>query len=260
VDDPTRILRAVRLEQRLDFKIETRTAELIEAALPMLDRVTGERIRNELEMCLREPQRIAIMARLAEMGALAQIHPGLTWQTQIAQTYGQAEDVLEDPLWSGILADESPAFVYFALLLLPVPPIVQDEVMTRLKVRKSTREDVYSTRSLLEELSSLPKDAKASQVVFTLREYQSRVLLVALAAVGPDSEIGLNIDSYQRDWRDVRTSLNGNDLLDMGLKAGPQIGELLDRLLAARLNGEIHDEEGERELLKKLIETESKAN
>jgi tRNA nucleotidyltransferase (CCA-adding enzyme) len=96
--------------------------------------------------------------------------------------------------------------------------------------------------------------------VFTLREYQSRVLLVALAAVGPDSEIGLNIDSYQRDWRDVRTSLNGNDLLDMGLKAGPQIGELLDRLLAARLNGEIHDEEGERELLKTLVETESTAN
>lgn len=260
VDDPTRILRAVRLEQRLDFKIETRTAELIKAALPMLDRVTGERIRNELEMCLREPQRISIMARLAEIGALAQIHPGLSWQMQIAQTYKQAEVVLKDPLWFGILADESPAFLYFALLLLPVPPIVQDEVMARLKVRKSTREDVYSTRSLLEELSSLPKDAKPSQVVFILREYQSRVLLVALAAVGPDSEVGLKIDSYQRDWRDIRTSINGNDLLDMGLKAGPQIGELLDRLLAARLDGEIRDEEGEKELLKSLIESESTAN
>jgi tRNA nucleotidyltransferase (CCA-adding enzyme) len=259
VDDPTRILRAVRLEQRLNFSIEPRTAELIKAALPMLDRVTGERIRNELEMCLRESQRVSIMARLAEIGALAQIHPGLTWQTQIAQTYKQADAVLEDPLWLETLAGESPAFVYFALLLLPMPPIVQDEVMSRLKVRKTTREDVYSTRSLLEELSSLPKGAKPSQVVFILRNYQPRVLLVGLIAVEPDSELGLMIDSYQRDWRKVRTSLNGNDLLDMGLKAGPQIGLLLDRLLAARLDGEIRDDEEERKLLEVLVESDPTA-
>lgn len=260
VDDPTRILRAVRLEQRLDFNIESRTAELITAALPLLDRVTGDRIRNELEMCLREPQRILMMARLAEIGALAQIHPGLTWQTPTAQTFEQAEKVLKDPVWSGVLADESPAFVYFALLLLPMPPIVQDEVMARLKVRKATREDVFSTRTLLEELSSLPKEAKPSQVVSALRNYQSRVLLVALAAIGLDSEVGLKIDSYQRNWREVRTSLNGYDLLDMGLQAGPQIGILLDRLLAARLDGEIHDDEGEQKLLKLLIESVPPAN
>lgn len=256
VDDPTRILRAVRLEQRLDFKIESRTAELITAALPMLDRVTGERIRNELEMCLREPQPISTMARLAEIGALAQIHPGLTWQMQTAQTFKQAEEVLEDPVWSSVLADESPAFVYFALLLLPMPPIVQDEVMARLKVRKATRDDVFSNRGLLEELSNLPDKAKPSQVVFALRNYQSRVLLVALAAVGLDSEVGQKIDNYQRKWREVRTSLNGNDLLDIGLRAGPQIGVLLDRLLAARLDGEIYDDEGEQKLLKNLVEAD----
>lgn len=254
VDDPTRILRAVRLEQRLDFKIESRTGELITAALPMLDRVTGERIRNELEMCLREPHRISTMARLAEIGALAQIHPGLTWQIQTSQTFTQAEEVVQDPVWSSVLADESPAFIYFALLLLPLPPIVQDEVMARLRVRKTTREDVFSTRGLLEELSNLPVKAKPSQVVFSLRNYQSRVLLVALAAVGPGSEMGQKIDNYQRKWREVRTSLNGNDLLDMGLQTGPQIGVLLDRLLAARLDGEIHDDEGEQKLLKILVE------
>ena len=133
---------------------------------------------------------------------------------------------------------------------------LQDEVMVRLKVRKATREDVLSTRILMKELSSLPQMAKPSQAVFVLRNYQSRVLLVALAAVGPDSEIGLMLDNYQRDWRKVRTSLNGNDLLDMGLQAGPQIGILLDRLLVARLDGEIHDDVEEQKLLKTLIETD----
>jgi len=48
IEDPTRILRAARFEQRLGFTIETRTAELIDNALPMLSRVSGERIRHEL--------------------------------------------------------------------------------------------------------------------------------------------------------------------------------------------------------------------
>jgi len=44
VDDPTRILRAVRYEQRFHFKIEARTMELLRDAVPMLDRVSGARI------------------------------------------------------------------------------------------------------------------------------------------------------------------------------------------------------------------------
>ncbi|MBZ0278549.1 MAG: CBS domain-containing protein, partial [Anaerolineae bacterium] len=56
VDDPTRILRAVRFEHRLGFTIEPRTAELIETALPMLGRITGERVRNELLLLFKEPE------------------------------------------------------------------------------------------------------------------------------------------------------------------------------------------------------------
>ncbi|MFN2124734.1 MAG: CBS domain-containing protein, partial [Candidatus Promineifilaceae bacterium] len=68
VDDPTRILRAVRLEQRLGFDIEPRSLELIESSLPMLDRVTGDRIRHEIELALREADPIRVMERLAELG------------------------------------------------------------------------------------------------------------------------------------------------------------------------------------------------
>jgi tRNA nucleotidyltransferase (CCA-adding enzyme) len=257
VDDPTRILRAVRLEQRLSFTIETRSAELIIAALPMLNRVTGERIRNELEMCLREENRIAIMARLAEFGLLAQVHPGLTWRAQSAETFLQADQVLQDPMWANVLDGASPTFVYFALLILPLSATVQQEVMARLKVRKTTRDDVLATRSLLHELSSLPIDAQPSEVVFSLRTYPSRVLLVTLAALGPDSSLGKKIDHYEREWRNVHPVLNGNDLLELGLKAGPQIGALLDRLLAARLDGEIQDSVGERELLDYLIKSQA---
>ena len=72
VDDPTRILRAVRLEQRLGFTIEPRSLDLIAGDLPMLDRVTGDRIRHEIELALREADPVRVMERLAGLGIMEQ--------------------------------------------------------------------------------------------------------------------------------------------------------------------------------------------
>ena len=259
VDDPTRILRATRLEQRLDFSIEERTRELLGAALPMLNRVTGDRIRNELEMCLREAKRASIMRRLAEFGVLAQIHPSLSWPKQAEEYFRCADEALADPLWEGVLGDESPAFVYFALVLLPLTETAQREIMSRLKVRRTTRDDVVVVSDLLAALAQVAPDAGPSRVVSVLRAYPSRALLVAAAALGSDSPMGRMIGRYQGEWRKVRTELNGNDLLEMGLEPGPQIGRLLDRALAAKLDGEVVDRAGERALIERLIEEEEPA-
>jgi len=68
VDDPTRMLRAVRFEQRFGFQIEPRTLELLREALSLLDRVSGDRIRHELNYMLAEPKAGAMFDRLAALG------------------------------------------------------------------------------------------------------------------------------------------------------------------------------------------------
>ena len=254
VDDPTRILRAVRLEQRLGFQIERRTAELIASALPMFNRVTGERIRNELSLCLEETNRAAMMARLADIGVLHQIHPEFKWRPSTADSLANAQRVMAEPVWLESLGSESAVFVYFALIMLPLASHVREDVMDCLKVRKSTRDDPNALQSLMVDRTSLSADAKPSEAVKILRPYPPRVLVVALAELGPDSAPGRQIAQFHGEWRDVRTILNGNDLLEMGLEAGPQVGHLLDRLLAARLDGEVTDPSGERELLNSILE------
>lgn len=254
VDDPTRILRAVRLEQRLGFQIEPRTAELIDSALPMINRITGERIRNELALCLEEAKRSEVLARLAEIGVLQRIHPDFNWQSSTATRLTTASTVLADPMWQDALASESEVFVYFALILLPLESHVRQEVMHRLKVRKSTRDDVGAVEMLLDQLEGLDSSTRPSDVVKLLRPYSPRVLLVAVSQIGPDSAVGQLIGHYQSEWRHIRTALNGNDLLALGLEAGPKVGQLLDRLLAARLDGEVHDVSGERALLQELLD------
>jgi tRNA nucleotidyltransferase (CCA-adding enzyme) len=69
-----------------------------------------------------------------------------------------------------------------------------------------------------------------------------------------DATAAGQIERYFREWRHVRTILDGNDLLALGLKPGPQIGRLLEQLLVARLDSAVSDEAGERQLLQELIE------
>ncbi|GMQ78715.1 MAG: CBS domain-containing protein [Anaerolineae bacterium] len=255
VDDPTRILRAARLEQRLNFAIESRTQELITAALSMLNRVSGDRIRNELEMCLEEPDPISIVDRLASLGVLVYIHPQLNWSQRTAESFERAKQLLAEELWRG-LYESSRSFIYFALWMLDHRVKAQNQVMKRLKVRRSTKEDVNSVRIILETLDKVPENPAPSQVYQKLKFYPERVLFTALAMAGQDSNSGRIILGYQREWRHVRTYINGDDLLEMGMEPGPEIGRILNQLLDARLDGVVSDESEEMALLKELINSQ----
>src|SRR4030067_484379 len=79
VDDPTRMLRAVRFEQRFDFHIEKRTLELLNEARSLLGQISGDRIRHELDHILDEDQRVSMLERLSELDLLSEIHPALVW-------------------------------------------------------------------------------------------------------------------------------------------------------------------------------------
>jgi tRNA nucleotidyltransferase (CCA-adding enzyme) len=254
IDDPTRIVRAVRLEQRLSFEIEARTRELITDALPMLDRVTGDRIRHELELALREAAPGPVLERLAELNVLAEIHPDLAWDQRSATRFVDLQQLLADPLWQEALEGESPASVYFALWLEPLSATVREAVMKCLKVRRSTRDEVDGLVAVLEGLASLPAEPAPSEVERALRSFgpHSRILLAARAAVAGSAQ-GELLDRYQREWRNVETAIDGNDLRALGLKPGPLYAVLLDALLAARLDGDVSSEAEERTLLARLL-------
>lgn len=252
VDDPTRILRAIRLEQRLGFHIETRTAELITSALPLLDRVSGSRIRHEFELTFREVEPDPVMARLAELGILSHIYPALTWSAETAAAFTRLRPLLQDPIWQPAQEDETPAFLYFAVWMAPLPEAAQSEAMERLRVRKATRADVQACRQMLTVIQTLPPKATPSQVEKGLRPYRPRVLLVVRTLLQNPHLITL-LEQYYREWRYVKTAITGNDLRALGLKPGPFYATILDRLLAARLDGEVTDEAGEYALVRQML-------
>jgi len=123
IEDPTRIMRAVRFEQRLGFRIEPRTAELIKNALPMLSRVTGERVRHELLLILGEDEPERALRRLDELGVLAQIHAHLAIDEETARLFAGLRHEVATGRWDVPAGEDglpAPA-LYLGLLAWPMP-------------------------------------------------------------------------------------------------------------------------------------------
>jgi tRNA nucleotidyltransferase (CCA-adding enzyme) len=86
VDDPTRILRAIRFEQRFGFNIEERTLALISEAQELLEKVSGDRIRHEIDLIMEEPRAPEMLARINKLKLLRTFFYYIRWDLEILRT------------------------------------------------------------------------------------------------------------------------------------------------------------------------------
>ncbi|MBE0415953.1 MAG: CCA tRNA nucleotidyltransferase, partial [Dehalococcoidia bacterium] len=90
IDDATRILRALRYEQRLSFKLEQNTERLLRQHISMLDTISGDRIRHEVELILKEEYPERTLERAEKLGVLQGIHPSLRGNGWVAEKFREA--------------------------------------------------------------------------------------------------------------------------------------------------------------------------
>jgi tRNA nucleotidyltransferase (CCA-adding enzyme) len=253
IDDPTRILRAVRFEQRLGFSIEARTLELLQESVTLLDRVTGDRIRHELELLLREPRPELGFSRLQGLGILRQIHPALGFGEWERRRFVEMRKLLGDPVWAPEVDDYLIEFVHFALLTFRMDLRALEVFERRLRVQRTTAENIRLLHALKAGFDQLAKRQMPSQVYQMLEPYPMSILLVAYVAAD-DALVRDLIRRYVHEWADVEPTVTGRDLKAMGLRPGPRYGEILDELLYARLDGRIGNDQEERAYLEQLVD------
>lgn len=250
VDDPTRILRAVRLEQRLGFQIEPRTRDLITRALPLLHRVSGDRIRHELEAIFGEPSPENALRRLQELEVLAQIHPDLRWTPAQAEYVRRARAFTSDPRW-GLAGDGLALFPPLNAWLLSHPEAALGGILDRLNLPKREADSVRTARRTLDRLAALAEDAPPSRVADLLEDTPEPALVGAYQQA--DGLVRLRLDRYLSDWRKVQTTTDGAQLRGRGLPPGPRYREVLHALRSARIDGKISTAEEEMRMLDEIL-------
>lgn len=246
VDDPTRILRAVRFAERLQFKIETRTAELLATALPTLRRITGERLQNELSLLLKERNAAEGILKLEALGVLAAIHPTFKANPNIERLFKQLEQAYPD--WE---VDEN--LLRWHLLMVDIPSEKVPEIAQRLLLSQPKAEAMQKTASLAQNPALLlDLNAKVSELV-ELFAPMSNESLLALWIYWDKPLIRERIESYVEKWQQIKPFTDGNALKARGLKPSPAFGKILQRLTQAWLDGEISNQSEEEDLLARLI-------
>jgi tRNA nucleotidyltransferase (CCA-adding enzyme) len=252
VDDPTRMLRAVRLEQRLGFEIESRTLALLQDAIPLLSRVSGERVRAELELIFEEPKRVQILGRLHELGLLEAIEPSLTWDEWLEIGFRLVPQLSLQPI-VGMVNPISDHFLYFAVWIFRLTQTELRSISKRLRFSASDRAHLLSTNQLGKFLMELAPESPPSTLVARFDECSERSLLAAWVALQGCEHCRGWIESYLTRWRDTWPESTGESLQKDGLPPGPVYKEVLWSLREGWLDGDITSRSQELELLQKLI-------
>jgi tRNA nucleotidyltransferase (CCA-adding enzyme) len=254
VDDPTRMLRAVRFEQRFKFTIETRTEELLTQALSLVGKISGDRIRHELDHMLDEDERMAMLERLHKLGLLAEIHPALRWDKEIEQRF-QALEKTPLPYFESLPVESgkelSKRKLAYMLWMIGLPDKQLKALISKLKYPKAQAEEIEAACKLWEDLPGL-SDVPPSKVVRRLADVPM-LPIYANCLVSNDGRLCTTLLTYLTRWKNVNPTVSGHDLQKRGLPPGPEYKKILGTLKDAWLDGEVNNFQEEAELFERLL-------
>ncbi len=253
VDDPTRILRAVRYEQRYGFRLDDRTRELMLEAKELLKRVSGDRIRHEFDRIQEEEQAAGMMERLNQLTIMKAIHPDLVWDEDLKVLIKSLPGKKPPVEWDvegeiGSLSLEKTLFYILWLMRSPE----NSTVTNRLRLVRPLADVIHQAAQLCSDLSKL-KGMPASQATAVL-DRVSNLAIYAVYLHAPDPSLKGVLSRYLSSWQHIKTNITGNDLQQEGLEPGPRYSEILDRLRNAWLDAEVKTKADERRLLQQLLE------
>jgi len=258
IEDPTRIIRAARFEQRLDFEIETRTAELIDGALPMLSRVSGERIRHELYLILRELEPERALCRLDELNVLAHVHPRLTCMEETWERFAQLRQIVAGGQWKISVGENGRPLpgLYLALLSYHLSRAEMEALAAHLKIFRDDLNLLRQVSDLREREAELDQPNLKNRGIYALLRHSSTPALMIHWICTGSTRVRRRLWRYETELRHVAPLVDGTYLMSLGLKPSPLFSRLLNAVRDARLDGEIHTEEEEKALVARMLDEE----
>ncbi len=254
VEDPTRVLRAIRFEQRFGFKIGRLTLALIKNAVKIncFKDLSGRRLFLELKLILKEQDPIKAIERMNEFDLLQLISPEIRLTKDLRRLLEEIRKVIA---WHNLLYLEEPFEpwkVYWHGLSSSLDTKALGALAQRMGILGPKDLRMIPKRQDEEKLlDSLYKfDADNYRLYTLLLPYDRETLLYLMAKTGSE-KIRRLISNYFTRLKGTRIQLRGRDLVHMGLEPGPVFKEIFDSLLEARLNNLIKTREDEVKFVEK---------
>lgn len=237
IDDPTRAIRAVRYARRLDFEIAQDTEHLIKTAVAegVFERLSGQRLRRELEQLLAEPHPTPSLAMLADLGLLEAICPDLDWTDGQYDFLLEVEGQLSWFLLERLGEPPPPLLLFFGALAVSAGPGAPARLAERLSLTGAAGRRLVDLGADIERLRNLAADsAPMSQRVAAVEQAQAEGVLLAMAA--SDLERRRCLAEAAVAAARYPAPISGRELVEAGVPEGPHVGRAIAAARAAVLD------------------------
>lgn len=255
VEDPTRVFRAIRLEQRMSFQIGKHTEKLIKNAVKMnlFDRIAGNRLLTELQLILSEEYPLPAIRRMAQFDLLKFLHPALQFDARLEQILEETNRALA---WHKLLYLDEPCeqwLVYFLALTAKLGLKEMLALCTTLAVPDRFKHHMKKTKTeagrVIKSLDGR-RPLRPSEIYWLLHDISHEGLLYLLG-ISRKKGAKKAVSLYVTQLRHVAPEMNGADLMKLGYKSGPIFRTILDSVLEAKLDGLLKTKKDEIEFVKK---------
>jgi tRNA nucleotidyltransferase (CCA-adding enzyme) len=249
-------MRAIRFEQRYNFKMDPETTFLLTKAMKqkMLEKITIERFKEEFFLLLDEPQPIKAIERMEHFGILKFVHPKIRLTPELKRILSQIEHLLNWFEFLFLKKEVKKTTLYLLALLTSLKKEEAILLSRRFKLNKTFLELVRKTKEnekeILEEIGK-PR-VKKSVLYRTLTSYPYETLLYLMAKTKKE-KVKKRFSFFFTHLAELKLEINGDELIKLGFKKGPHLGKILNLILAEKIDGKIKNKKDEIKLAQKLL-------
>ena len=271
IEDPTRILRAVRFEKRYNFQIESQTLRFLQEAVQrqMILQVSSERLLTELKQILKEDKANQMLIRLNELNICPQVFPGVVFSGLLESVLIALPETLKLLTTWGASIPRETWLIYFMALLVAEPEIVSgvsfdetahekaENLCRHYHLNKRQTEKIIVTRrhgpkvlSFFKQKSPPVNLSDLALSLLSLPPEAHPILLAMLDEEWMQERFRVTFLSLQRN----KPVINGKYIKNLGYRPGPLYRLALNALWRSRLDGQIKTLEEETAFLKQYFE------
>lgn len=256
IDDPIRILRAIRFEQRYNFKIEPLSFRYLKEALElkMLNLVQPQRVRDEIILTLKEENPLRQIGRIKKLAGFGFISPKLVVSKKTEALF---DSVFHQIHWfkTSLISSRQldTWLIYFMALLDPLAIRDVRLICRKFVFRKGEEKRIFTyMRWRFDILLKLKRNKIKPSDVFHLLNPLSYEVILLIKAGCRNKNVEKHIEDFFRIYQRTTISISGDDLRQMGFAPGPHYQKIFRRVLNAKLNGQLKTEGEELKLVEKF--------
>jgi len=235
IEDPVRILRALRFAGRLDFKLSRSTEKLLKQAvnLGLLKEAPRGRLINEIKLALREERFLEILELYRKYRVLEEIIEGFQWNERIIQKLYALRKVVD---WHAFEFPEERidyGWLYLLVLISNLDYEKGKKFLEEMSAPSWVRETYKFLKFKLEGLRKKLKETKENYEVYKLlKPFHTSLLLLLM----PEEDLKEKVRLYLEKLRKVKVPREKvEELKNQGLK-GKELGEKIEELKREIMN------------------------